>query len=168
MNIAGRTWMSIALMVISGGVFINALQWPLKAAVFPMTIAVFTFVLASLETFLGLHLKQNAKETSTMDFKVASAEDLDIDEATVHKRVVGIFFWIFVFFALILLVGFPVALPLFFVVFLKLYAKEEWKLTIILAAVAWAFLYGLFIRLLHLPFDDGWIQMGLQALGILS
>ncbi|MDP2268382.1 MAG: tripartite tricarboxylate transporter TctB family protein [Deltaproteobacteria bacterium] len=168
MNIAGRTWMSIALMLISGGVFINALQWPMKAAIFPMTIAVFTFVLAALETFLGLHLKKNARESSTMDFKVASAEDLNIDEATVRKRVVNIFIWIFVFFALILLVGFPVAVPLFFVVFLKLYAKEKWKLTIILAMVAWGFFYGLFVRLLHLPFEDGWIMDGLRALGILT
>lgn len=168
MNIAGRTWMSIALMLISGGVFINALQWPTKAAIFPITIAVFTFVLAALEVFLGLHLGKNAKETSTMDFKLASAEDLDIDEATVQKRVRGIFFWIFVFFALILLCGFPVAIPLFFVVFLKLYAKEKWKLTIILAVVAWGFFYGLFIQLLHLPFEDGWIMDGLRALGILT
>jgi len=168
MNIAGRTWMSITLMLISGGVFINALQWPVKAAIFPMTIAVFTFVLAAIEAFLGLHLKQNDKETSTMDFKVASAEDLDIDEATVRKRVLGIFFWIFVFFALILLVGFSVAVPLFFVIFLKIYGKEKWTLTIILAAVAWAFFYGLFIWLLHLPFEDGWIMDGLRALGIFS
>ena len=168
MNIAGRTWMSIALMLISGGVFINALQWPTKAASFPMTIAVFTFLLAALEVFLGLRLKKNDKETSTMDFKVASAEDLDIDEATARKRVVSIFIWIFVFFALILLAGFQVAVPLFFVVFLKLYAKEKWQLTIILAAVAWGFFYGLFIWLLHLPFADGWIMDGLRALGILT
>ena len=167
MKISGRTGMSIALMLIAGAVFLTALQWPLKTAIFPLTIAGFTFVLAAVEVFLGL-LKKNAKETSTMDFQMSNAESLDIDEATVRKRVSVISLWIFGFFALILLVGFPVAIPLFFVIFLKLYAKEKWTLTLILAAVAWAFFYGLFIQLLHLPFEDGWIIQGLQALGVLG
>ncbi len=168
MKITGRTWMSIALMLISGGVFVTALQWPTKAAIFPQTIAVFVFVLASVEVFLSLFLKQTAKETSTMDFKLASAEDADIDEATVRKRVITLWLWIMVFLSLILLIGFPAAIPLFFVVFLRIYGKEGWKLTIILSASAWVFFYGLFIQLLHIPFADGWIIDGLRALGILE
>ena len=168
MNISGRTWMSISLILISGGVFITALQWPMKAAIFPMTIAVFVFVLAAVEVFLGLYLKQNAKETSTMDFKISTAEDMDIDEATVRKRVMMLALWIAVFFGLILLVGFPMAVPVFFVVFLRVYGKEGWKMSIILAASAWVFFYGLFIQLLHIPFADGWVIDGLRALGILT
>lgn len=168
MNISGRTWMSISLILISGGVFITALQWPMKAAIFPMTIAVFVFVLAAVEVFLSLYLKQNAKETSTMDFKISTAEDMDIDEATVRKRVMMLALWIAVFFGLILLVGFPFAVPLFFLAFLKMYGKEGWKLTVILAASAWLVFYILFIWLLNIPFEDGWIIRGLGALGILE
>jgi hypothetical protein len=168
MKIGGRTWMSIALMLIAGGVFVTALQWPAKTAIFPITIAVFVFVLAAIEVFMSLYLKQNAKETSTMDFKIASAADMEIDEATARKRVVTLFIWIMALFVLILLVGFPVAVPIFFVVFLKVYGKEGWKMSIILAATAWVFFYGLFIRLLHIPFADGWVIDGLRALGILG
>ncbi|MBI4632491.1 MAG: tripartite tricarboxylate transporter TctB family protein [Deltaproteobacteria bacterium] len=168
MKITGRTGMGIALMLISGGVFGAALQWPLKTAIFPMTIAAFTFGLAAIEVFLGLFLKQTAKETSTMDFKMAGAEDADIDAATVRKRVLMISLWMALFFFLILLAGFPVAVPIFFVVFLRTYGKEGWKMTIILAAVAWVSFYGLFIRMLHIPFADGWIVQWLRAAGILG
>ena len=168
MKVTGRTWMSIALMLISGGVFLTALQWPQKAAIFPQSIAVFVFVLAAIEVFLSLYLKQDAKETSTMDFKLAGAEDADIDEATVRKRVLTLSVWILAFLILIMLVGFPVAIPIFFVVFLRIYGKEGWKMTIILTAAAWGAFYGLFIRMLHIPFGDGWIIQGLRALGILE
>ena len=168
MKIDGRAWMSIALMLISGGAFINSLQWPAKAAIFPQSIAVFVFVLASVEVFLNLYLKKTGKETSTMDFKLVSAEDMDIDEATVRKRVIGLWVWIMAFFALILLVGFPWAIPIFCIAFLRIYGKEGWKMTIILTASAWVFFYVLFIEIIHTPFADGWIIDGLRALGVLT
>ena len=168
MKVTGRTWMSIALMLISVGVFVTALQWPFKASLFPLSIAGFVIVLAAIEVFLSLFLKQDAKEISTMDFKMAGAEDADIDEATVRKRVLTLTLWMLAFLILIMLVGFPVAVPIFFVVFLRIYGKEGWKMTIILTAAAWVAFYGLFIRLLHIPFGDGWIIPGLRALGILE
>ena len=168
MKIQGRTWMSIGLMLISVGVFVTALGWPAKSAIFPISIAVVVFILAAIEVFLSLYLKRTAKETSTMDFKLANAEDLDIDEATARKRVVILWVWMMAFFALILLVGFPAAIPIFCIAFLRIYGKEGWKLTLILTAVAWGFFYILFIRIIHTPFADGWILDGLKALGILS
>ncbi len=168
MKITGRTWMALALMAIAAGMFINALQWPRSAALFPLTISVFVFALALLEVYLGLFLKKDEKESTTIDFKMATAEEVDIDAATVAKRITLICLWICVFFGLILLVGFPVAVPLFFVLFLKLYAKETWVSTGGLTLAAWAFFYGLFMKLLNTPFDDGWIVIGLQWLGILT
>jgi len=160
--------MSVGLMLISGSMFVTAMQWPFRAAIFPMTIAVFVFVLASIEVFMDVYLKQTAKEESTMDFKLAGGEDANIDEATVTKRVINISVWILLFFALILLVGFPVATPLYFVMFLKIQGKESWKTTVILSAVAWIFFYGLFVWILHIPFAEGWVQDGLRLLGMLN
>jgi hypothetical protein len=39
--------------------------------------------------------------------------------------------------------------------YLKFQSRESWPLTIALTMVAWIFFYGLFDRLLHLPFPDG-------------
>lgn len=168
MKIHGRTWMSLGLMLLSGVVFFTALQWPFRTAIFPIAIAIAVFVLGSLDVFLSLFLKHGEKEESTMDYKLTGAEDANIDEATARKRVINISLWTLFFFVLILLVGFPVAVPIFFVTFLKIYGKESWTMTIVLSAVAWLFFYGFFVRFLHLPFAEGWLQQGLRFLGVLK
>jgi len=166
MKITGRTWMCIVLIALSVGVILTARTWPLKAAIFPIFVAVFVLVLAAIEIFLALFLKQTAKETSTLDFKLADAETLEIDEKTARKRVTVFFAWTFFFFLLILLLGFPLAIPTFFIIFLRFYGKESWGMTILLAAVAWGSFYGLFIYLLHVPFSEGWIFTLLKLLGL--
>jgi hypothetical protein len=41
--------------------------------------------------------------------------------------------------------------------YLKLAGNEGWTLTILLTALSWLFMEGLFDRLLHLPFPRGWL-----------
>lgn len=162
MKIGGRTWMAMVLMAISAAVIVTAIQWPFKAALFPMTIAVFVLAVAGIEVFIGLFTKQTAKESSTLDFKLASAEDMNIDQATVRRRVIRVWLWMGLFLAMILLFGFIIAIPLFFIVFLRVHAKEGWKMIIILTVSAWVFFYVLFIKVLHTPFPEGWLQQGFQ------
>jgi Na+/proline symporter len=69
--------------------------------------------------------------------------------------------WIAGFFAAIVLLGFPLAVPLFMVLYLKLQGREGWIVSLALTAVVWALFYGLFDRLLHLPFPAGWVQQWL-------
>jgi hypothetical protein len=59
--------------------------------------------------------------------------------------------------AAIVLLGFSISVPLFVFLYLKLQGKESWILSVVLAAVAWVFVYGLFDQLLHLPFPQGWL-----------
>jgi len=63
--------------------------------------------------------------------------------------------WLFGFFFSIWLLGFSITIPLMVFSYLKIYSKEDWKISIILTAVAWLFFYFLFVRLLTLPFPDG-------------
>lgn len=65
--------------------------------------------------------------------------------------------WMLGFFAAIALLGFPIAVPLFLFLYLKLQGGEGWLLSIVITAVAWGAFYGLFDRLLHLPFPAGWV-----------
>ena len=61
------------------------------------------------------------------------------------------------FFAAIALLGFPVAVPLFLLLYLRLQGGEGWVLSLLLTAGVFAAFYGLFDRLLHLPFPQGWL-----------
>jgi hypothetical protein len=65
--------------------------------------------------------------------------------------------WILGFFAAIVLLGFPIAVPLFVFLYLRLQGREGWLFSLVFTAAVWASFYGLFDRLLHLPFAEGWL-----------
>ena len=54
-----------------------------------------------------------------------------------------------------LLLGFQIAVPVLVFAYLKLQGKEGWIFTTVFTAAVWAFFYGLFDLLLHLPFPPG-------------
>jgi hypothetical protein len=161
----GKVLMSLSLMVISAGVIITALKWPLKAALFPVAIGISVFFMTIAEFWLSLSGKGKVEEdVSGVDFKLTESGDLKL----ANRRTISISLWIFGFFFLILLVGFHIAVPLFFILFWKLYGKEGWVISIGLAAIAWFSFYGLFIWLLNIPFMEGWGFKGLKAIGVIG
>jgi hypothetical protein len=74
-----------------------------------------------------------------------------------RKRTIAIIIWTLGFLVLIILVGFPLAVPIFVLAYLKVAGREAWALTMVLTAVSWVFMEGLFNRFLHLPFSEGLI-----------
>jgi hypothetical protein len=102
---------------------------------------------------LSLTRVEGVRAGHAVDF--AMTEDLDPHVA--RNRTVAIFLWILGFFILILVFGFTLAVPLFVFLYMKFAGHERWTLSLILTMVAWLTMEGLFNRLLHIPFADGWI-----------
>ncbi|MDF1592018.1 MAG: tripartite tricarboxylate transporter TctB family protein [Desulfobacterales bacterium] len=155
MKFNGGAAMGLFVAGISLAVVITAAGWPFKTALFPVAIGVPVFLMALTEFLINLTGKgEGVGDAAGFDFKLS---DGDGDSRTALFRTLRIFGWIFGFFVLILLVGFPIAIPIFFLSFFKIYGKESWKLSIGLSAVAWASFYGLFVWLLNVPFREGWV-----------
>jgi hypothetical protein len=155
MKFNGAAALSMVIAGVSLAVVITAVGWPFKTALFPVAIGVPVFLMALTEFFINLLQKgEGVGDAAGFDFKLS---DGDTDSRSALRRTITIFGWIFGFFALILLIGFPIAIPIFFLVFYRIYAKENWKISIGLSAVAWASFYGLFIWLLNVPFREGWV-----------
>ena len=163
MRYSGNTLMSFGLIVIAVWVIITALNWPLRTAVFPVTVGILVFLITIGELLLGLFEGEEASE-KRRDGELGSLERMDQPLST-HKMLLASA-WAMGFFLLILLLGFPVSVPLFTFLYLKLHGKERWRMTIGLSASAFACFYGLFVWLLHIPFPEGWVQQGLRAFGI--
>jgi hypothetical protein len=143
--------LSLVVMVLAGWGVVSAWSWPAKAALFPLVISIPLFFLAAAEIVWVL---LGSEQSAASDFKLS--DDLPKDVALRRTAVaVG---WILGFFAAIVLLGFGVAVPLFVFAYLKLQGKAGWIFAAVLTASVWAFFYGLFDLLLHLPFPDGWIQ----------
>jgi hypothetical protein len=163
MRVSGKLLMSLCLMAIAIGVMITAMKWPLRTALFPLIVSIFLFVGALADFLLNLFgSKEVVSKQGAVDFQLSD----DIDPAIATRRTLVAFGWIIGFFFLILLLGFPVALPLMVFLFLKVQAKEGWGISLLLTGSALVFFLGLFVWLLNIPFPAGWIFEGLKMLGL--
>lgn len=161
MRLKGRAVMSFCIMLVGAGVVIQASQWPFKAALFPLIVGVPVSLLALID-FLSCAFEKSDKEQTTIDFKFSGHED----KALERKRTVSIFLWILGFFFLVIFVGFPVAVPLFVLCYLKLEGREGWLVTLAATFITWGTFYGLFVWFLNVPFMEGLIQKTFTALGV--
>lgn len=164
MRIKPALFLSLGVMGLSAGAVFAAMAWPWKAALFPLVIGVPVFLLAAAEFCLTALRPESPAQAQAVDFVLSRqvSQDLAI------RRTLVTFGWLGGIFILIVALGFPVALPAFVLLYLKIQAGEGWPLSLTLTAVAGAFVYGLFVRVLHLPFAEGWVQTWLGTLGVLG
>jgi hypothetical protein len=118
-----------------------------RAGLFPWAIGFPVLALAAVQLFLDLTGRTKLKE----DGWVSGPE---IPKELVARRTASICAWTVGFFVAIWLVGFPVAVPLATLLYLKVAGREKWPIAIVLSFIGWLFFYLLFIRLLHVPFTD--------------
>lgn len=148
-----RFFFSLAVAIAAGYALYASLHWPFRTALFPRVIGFPLLVLCVIEMFWCVAIVEREREGHAVDFEMTT----DVDPLTARKRTLAIFFWTVAFLALIVGFGFPLAVPLFVFLYLKVAGKEGWGLTLLLTALSWIFMEGLFDRLLHLPFAEGWI-----------
>ena len=138
--------LAIVILVVSGLGIWSALAWPLKAKLFPLVIGIPLFCLALAEILWVLLAKQTSD-----DSRLSADQPNDV----ALRRTLIAAGWAIGFFVAIVLVGFQLAVPLLLFAYIRLQGKESWLFTIVFTAAVWAFFYGLFDLLLHLPFPAG-------------
>jgi hypothetical protein len=140
-----------------------AQDWRMQARLYPWAIGIPMLILAIVQVILDLkgHKAKASADATPMDFQFTK----DIDPVTARKRTFIMFGWLIGFFFAIWLLGFPIAITLMMFTYLKFQGRESWGLSIALTVIAWFFFWGLFVRLLHLPFPDGLVVtwLGLNA-----
>ena len=144
--------LGVAVVLASGAAVVIAMDWPLKAKLFPIAIGVPVFCMAAAEVLWGL-LRPDAR-AAAMDFRLS---DHLPSKIAVRRTLVAIG-WMLGFLVGIVLVGFPMAVPLVVFLYAKVQGRESWGLSLGLALGVWGLFYAVFDRLLHLPFPAGWIQ----------
>jgi hypothetical protein len=131
-----------------------AFGWTFKAKLFPLTVSIPLMVLAVIQLVTEIFGKADSREGQVMDIEFAS----DVVPELARRRAIGAFLWVGGFILLVYLLGFPWAVPIFIFSYLSRQSRVGLPLSAALTAVTWLFFYGLFQRLLHLPFEDGVIQ----------
>jgi hypothetical protein len=148
-----RFLLALAVALIAGYAVYLSFSWPFRAALFPRVIGIPLGLLALTEMFLSAFRTESEREGHAVDFEVST----NIDIAVARKRTLAIFLWTMGFLMLILLVGFPIGVPLFVFLYLKWAGGEKWGLSLTLTVVSWLFVEGLLDRLLNVPMPQGWL-----------
>lgn len=140
----------------------EAQEWRLQARLYPWAIGIPMIFLALAQFLLdlrGFKAKEptEAGPPTPMDFQFTK----DIDPVTARNRAIVMFAWLLGFFVLIWLVGFSLGIAIMMISYFRFQGKEPWGLSVILTTIAWLGFYGLFVKLLTLPFPQGALFMWL-------
>jgi hypothetical protein len=150
----GHVVFSLFLIVMSGYAIYSASGWSFKTGFFPIAIAVPLVILALIHLALELFGAPEAAENRAADTEFSN----DVSPTVARRRVITIFSWIAAFIVFVYLVSFPVAVPLFIFLYLKIQSSMSWPGSVALTAITWSFFYVIFERLINLRFESGWIQ----------
>jgi hypothetical protein len=150
----GNIFFSLFLLALAGYVIYTASHWSFKTGFFPLAIAVPLMFLAVLHFALDLFGKPEAPAERLID----AAFSNEVSPAEARRRALVTFSWIALFVALVYLVSFPLAVPLFLFLYLRLQSKVSWSYSMILTGLAWLAFYTLFERLIQLQFAPGEVQ----------
>ncbi|HYN11365.1 MAG TPA: tripartite tricarboxylate transporter TctB family protein [Burkholderiales bacterium] len=152
MRISGPAIFSLSLAAVAAYAVVAALAWPLKAGLFPLVMGIPLLALALVQ--LGLDLRDAGGPAE------AAPEGSRGRSAIARRRTLATFAWMGAFIVLVLLLGFPIAVPFFVFCYLRMQSRAGWSLSIALAAAAWGFFHVVFERLLHFPFEAGLLLIG--------
>jgi hypothetical protein len=153
----GRAKEQILFTAFIGLVMVAALfvakDWPIRASIIIIFLGSIGIILVSLQLRL--------------DLKTARAVDTKILRPTFEVQAIEhqgrwgsleIWAWLWGLFFAIHLIGFPIALPMFVFLYVKLYGGS-WLTAVLLTAITWGFLYGVYDNLLSVPWPKPWIRL---------
>lgn len=150
----GRVIFSAFLVAVAASAAYLALDWPFKAALFPLSVSIPLLILAAIQLLQLIRGKEETIDSSAVDLEFSS----DVPPEIERRRVITAFAWIAGFILCVYLIGFPPTVPLFIFVYLKFESGVGWVNTLLLTALTWAIFYGLFEKLVHLQFEQGALQ----------
>jgi hypothetical protein len=153
MKIRSQTLLSFILLAFFAVFVYTAKDWRLQARLYPWAVGIPMLVLALAQVVLELKGIGPKKNENAAPVDVQFAERAD--PVLARRRTINIFSWIVGYIISIWLIGFSYSVPLVVFLYLKVQSRESWRLSLILTSVAWLIFWGLFDRLLHLPFPQG-------------
>ncbi len=142
-------------LVLLAAAVATAWQWPFATGLFPLTIAI-PVLLVALGQFVRDAVRDHAADEDGK--RRERIRDIEVDRsvpARVAAQRAGAFYLCaLAFLASILLIGFNLSVPLFMTLYLRLFSRAGWILTVILTGLLTGLVLGLFDAILHVPWPE--------------
>ena len=139
------TIIAAGFLIVAAFVLSEARGWPFRSAVFPLATGGLLLVLAAAYLVLAL-----ARRRAPVPPPAVEDED-DVLKTAPAAQWLAAIGWMAAFFVMLWLAGALVAVPLFTVAYLLAASRESPVLAGGCALAAWAFVYGVFGRILRIP-----------------
>jgi putative tricarboxylic transport membrane protein len=123
-----------------------------RAGLFPWVIGTPTLILAFFQLARDLVGKQKKVRAELAE---SAGGRVEVAPKLARQRTISIILWTAGFFLAIWLIGFSYAVPLTIFLYLKFAGNEKWPMTLVVTFFSWLFYWGLFERLLRVPFPEG-------------
>jgi putative tricarboxylic transport membrane protein len=139
------TLFTLAIVVAVGAALWQSRTFGFRPGLFPWAIGIPLFVLSIAQLFSEL--------TQGVERPPKGAEELPASIVT--RRTAVMFGWIAGYFVAIWLLGFTIGGVLCTFLSLKVGSRERWPISLAITAAIFAFVYGVFVTALHVPFPPG-------------
>jgi putative tricarboxylic transport membrane protein len=142
---------TLALIVTLALALWQSRNFGYRAGLFPWVIGTPTLILAFFQFARDLIGKPKKGRAELVE----SVERVELAPKLARQRTILIILWTVGFFLAIWLIGFSYAVPLTIFLYLKFAGNEKWPMTLAVTFFSWLFYWGLFERLLRVPFPEG-------------
>jgi hypothetical protein len=150
LRLDGSTAFSVFVVLLFAWGLWEAKDFGPRAALFPLAIGLPVLVLALVQ--LGRDLLWRRAGATAMGHVEGAP---DVPPGVARRRGTEMAAWILAYWVALWLLGFSVATLAMTLLYLKLTGRERWPITVVLSAIAFAFVYGLFEMALAVPFPSG-------------
>lgn len=141
MKSEGLVFTALIGCAMAGALWV-ARDWPIRASIGVWVLGIIGVTLALWQILLDLRSQKTSQERSAFEAPQVETE--------AKWGNVEIWSWIVGFYLLIILIGFMIAVPLFVLAYSRFYGAR-WPVATGLSVVAWSFVYGVFEKILHVP-----------------
>ena len=142
----------IILLIVMLSMFFMGFQFGGNAKVLPLLSGIFSATMIGFLVFMAFSSRLSAWYQKLEAATILSKVDLNAEE---RKRELYVAAWFTGCTVLIYLFGFVIGIPLFLFLFLKIWAKESWLLSIILSAAVLCVIFFSFVSILRVPLHEG-------------
>lgn len=144
--IPGESVFGLFLLILFVLAFYFSTQWGIKARLFPQIIVISGMVISAWQLVKLKYFSGVPEEIAEVQEEKSEGEfTLPVQAKSTPRSELIMIMWVFIYFTMIILLGFYVSIALFTVLFLYYFGRENWKMIIIFTVSLWIFVYVTFV-----------------------
>jgi len=150
----------VFLLGVIGALCLTALGWGLYAKIIPLTVGVAGFLFCSISLANDVFRHEDPHAQAGEHAKIhmdVGANVGELDTRTILLRAATFFGWLVGFLASMSVIGLIPTVPLFIVLYMRMEGREPWRITLPMAIFMTLFIWGLFDRLLAVPWPGSFL-----------